>query len=105
VLPSLVCAQAPLSKSKQRKLKRHQNAAGDCPAAEAAAAGGDPPAGDAAAAVAARAALLSKLKGSWGSIVQVPAGSFLLEAVYNSLVSGCHRACIFWSLPSSKLVF
>jgi hypothetical protein len=77
------CAlQGALSKRALRKLKKKQKAG---EADDAAAAAGSEGAHDPAAA--ARAALLQKLQGNWASIMQVPSGSFLMEAVYNSMVS------------------
>jgi hypothetical protein len=91
-----------LSKRQLRKLKKKQKTEGD-----AAAAAADCSSGDAAAA--ARGAMLASLKGCWGTIVQAPAGSFLAEAVFNTMVSRrktldktlCCRHCYFTFLNAS----
>lgn len=75
-----------LSKRQLRKLKKKQKAEGDGAAAAAGGSGSGDGTGEGDAAAAARAAMLVTLKGCWGSIVQVPAGSFLAEAVYNTMV-------------------
>jgi hypothetical protein len=88
--PFVATTQAAPSASKRRKQKKKQQreAAGGGGDADDTTAGAADGSGDDLAA-AARGVLMSQLAGHWGSIALLPAGSFLLEAVYNSLVSWC----------------